>query len=490
MHTQRDGAGVGDDNGSHCEVVRCQRGDDEALAAGSDDGTSGAERIGGRSSGCRDDDAVAVVGCDGLVVDAAFDGDHSGAAALYGCFIDGQCRPGQSGDIPLHFEHGTLFDSQVSVGDLFEEGVYGFAAAAGKKTHMAGVDAHDRDRCTVQSPDSFEQRTVSAEADHGGTAVGGQRDNGIILSFGRDLPDPRFPDCFGKLFVYSIVESVTVDGGKDTTQFIGRVDDAGTGKKEQFHHRSPEKIVTLMRKYTDFMTKLSVNINKIAVLRNSRGGNLPDVVRAALDIERFGADGITVHPRPDGRHIRYDDVRALHKVLATEFNIEGNPIDRFIALVEEVRPTQVTLVPDAADAITSNAGWDTVANRTFLTEVCAGFKALGIRTSIFVDPVPAMVEGAAACGADRVELYTEAYARNHASDPVQAVAPYVAAAEEARRCGLGLNAGHDLNLDNLRDYLQNIPWTDEVSIGHALICDALYLGLENTVGLYKRCLNR
>ncbi len=245
-----------------------------------------------------------------------------------------------------------------------------------------------------------------------------------------------------------------------------------------------------MRKYTDFMTKLSVNINKIAVIRNSRGGNLPDVVRAALDIERFGADGITVHPRPDGRHIRYDDVRALRGVLSTEFNIEGNPIERFIALVEEVRPTQVTLVPDAADAITSNAGWDTVANRAFLTEVCAGFKALGIRTSIFVDPVPAMVQGAAACGADRVELYTEAYARNHASDPVRAVAPYVAAAEQARRCGLGLNAGHDLNLDNLRDYLQKIPWTDEVSIGHALICDALYLGLENTVTLYKRCLNR
>ena len=245
-----------------------------------------------------------------------------------------------------------------------------------------------------------------------------------------------------------------------------------------------------MRKYTDFMTKLSVNINKIAVIRNSRGGNLPDVVRAALDIERFGADGITVHPRPDGRHIRYDDVRALRGVLSTEFNIEGNPIERFIALVEEVRPTQVTLVPDAADAITSNAGWDTVANRTFLKEVCAEFKAQGIRTSIFVDPVPAMVLGAAACGADRVELYTEAYARNHASDPVRAVAPYVAAAEQARRCGLGLNAGHDLNLDNLRDYLQKIPWTDEVSIGHALICDALYLGLENTVTLYKRCLNR
>ena len=245
-----------------------------------------------------------------------------------------------------------------------------------------------------------------------------------------------------------------------------------------------------MRKYTDFMTKLSVNINKIAVIRNSRGGNLPDVVRAALDIERFGADGITVHPRPDGRHIRYDDVRALRGVLSTEFNIEGNPIERFIALVEEVRPTQVTLVPDAADAITSNAGWDTVANRAFLTEVCARFKALGIRTSIFVDPVPAMVLGAAACGADRVELYTEAYARNHASDPVRAVAPYVTAAEQARRCGLGLNAGHDLNLDNLRDYLQKIPWTDEVSIGHALICDALYLGLENTVTLYKRCLNR
>ena len=224
------------------------------------------------------------------------------------------------------------------------------------------------------------------------------------------------------------------------------------------------------------MTKLSVNINKIAVVRNSRGGNRPDVVRAALDIERFGADGITVHPRPDARHIRYDDVRALKRVLATEFNIEGNPIDSFVALVEEVRPTQVTLVPDAADAVTSNAGWNTVAHRGFLQTVCERFKRLGIRVSIFVDPV--------------AEIYTEAYARGYAADPARAIAPYAAAAEEARRCGLGLNAGHDLDLENLRYFVECIPWTDEVSIGHALVCDALYLGLENTVGLYKRCLHR
>lgn len=238
------------------------------------------------------------------------------------------------------------------------------------------------------------------------------------------------------------------------------------------------------------MTKLSVNINKIAVVRNSRGGNRPDVVRAALDIERFGADGITVHPRPDARHIRYDDVRALKRVLATEFNIEGNPIDSFVALVEEVRPTQVTLVPDAADAVTSNAGWNTVAHRGFLQTVCERFKRLGIRVSIFVDPVAEMVRGAAACGAARVELYTEAYARGYAANPARAIAPYAAAAEEARRCGLGLNAGHDLDLENLRYFVECIPWTDEVSIGHALVCDALYLGLENTVGLYKRCLHR
>lgn len=234
------------------------------------------------------------------------------------------------------------------------------------------------------------------------------------------------------------------------------------------------------------MTKLSVNVNKIAVVRNSRGGNLPDVVRAAADIERFGADGITVHPRPDARHIRYDDVRALKRTLATELNIEGNPIPSFVDLVLEVVPAQVTLVPDAHDAITSNAGWDTVAHREFLTSVTERFHAKGIRVSIFVDPVPAMVAGAGACGADRVELYTEAYAREYPAGPEAAVAPYVAAAEEARRQGLGLNAGHDLSLENLRYFVQRIPWTDEVSIGHALICDALYFGLENTVQLYRR----
>ena len=226
------------------------------------------------------------------------------------------------------------------------------------------------------------------------------------------------------------------------------------------------------------MTKLSVNINKIAVVRNSRGGNLPDVVRTALDIERFGADGITVHPRPDARHIRYDDVRNL--------KLEGNPIPGFIDLVLEVVPAQVTLVPDAHDAITSNAGWDTVANRDFLKGVTERFHEKGIRISIFVDPVPEMVAGAKACGADRVELYTEAYAREYSDGPEQAVAPYVAAAEEARRQGLGLNAGHDLSLENLRWFVGRIPWTNEVSIGHALICDALYYGLENTVQLYRR----
>ena len=234
------------------------------------------------------------------------------------------------------------------------------------------------------------------------------------------------------------------------------------------------------------MTKLSVNINKIAVIRNSRGGNMPDVIAAAQNIERFGSEGITVHPRPDERHIRYADVRELKGVVKTELNVEGNPIPSFVDLVCEVRPAQVTLVPDAADAITSNAGWDTVAHREFLTEMCERFHREGIRVSIFVDPDPEMVSGAKACGADRVELYTEAYAAGYHTNREKAIEPYVVAAERAREEGLGLNAGHDLNLDNLRYFLTRIPWVDEVSIGHALISDALYFGLENTVALYLR----
>ncbi|MBQ6605161.1 MAG: pyridoxine 5'-phosphate synthase [Tidjanibacter sp.] len=234
------------------------------------------------------------------------------------------------------------------------------------------------------------------------------------------------------------------------------------------------------------MTKLSVNINKIAVIRNSRGGNLPDVIGAALNIERFGSEGITVHPRPDGRHIRYDDVRELKKVLSTELNIEGNPIDSFTDLVMEVVPAQVTLVPDAANAITSNAGWNTIEHKAFLEDKVRLFKSAGIRVSVFVDPVVEMVQGAAAVGADRIELYTEAYAAGYEADREAAIAPYVAAAEEARKLGLEVNAGHDLNLDNLQYFIERIPWTAEVSIGHALISDALYLGLENTVQLYLR----
>lgn len=236
------------------------------------------------------------------------------------------------------------------------------------------------------------------------------------------------------------------------------------------------------------MTKLSVNINKIAVVRNSRGGNRPNVLQAALDIERFGADGITVHPRPDERHIRYSDVRELKPHLSTEFNIEGNPIPSFIDLVLETRPAQVTLVPDAPDVLTSNAGWDTLKHRDFLKEVADRFHEAGIRVSIFVDPDPGMVRGAVACGADRVELYTESYARNYTTDRKSAIAPYVEAAEAARACGLGLNAGHDLDLENLSYFSECIPWLDEVSIGHALISDALYLGLEETVRRYQKCL--
>lgn len=232
------------------------------------------------------------------------------------------------------------------------------------------------------------------------------------------------------------------------------------------------------------MTRLSVNINKIATIRNARGGNMPDVTKAALDCERFGAEGITVHPRPDERHIRYSDVREIRPLITTEFNIEGNPIPSFIDLVMEVVPDQVTLVPDAHDAITSNAGWDTIRNRNFLTEVCKEFRSKGIRTSIFVDPIPEMAEGAATCGCDRVEMYTESYAAMFHKCREEAIAPFIRTAETARRCGLGLNAGHDLNLENLEYFIRNIPWTDEVSIGHAVICDALYMGLEQTIQAY------
>lgn len=236
------------------------------------------------------------------------------------------------------------------------------------------------------------------------------------------------------------------------------------------------------------MTKLSVNINKLATLRNARGGNNPDLVKAAIDAQRFGADGITVHPRPDERHIRYEDVRQIKKVIVTEFNIEGNCREqKFVDIVLETKPNQVTLVPDATGQLTSDHGWDTIRHKDFLKEMIALFRQAGIRTSVFCDPVVQMVEGAAATGTDRIELYTEGYARQYAAGHKEkAIAPYIKAAERARELGLGLNAGHDLDLHNLRYYKENIPWTDEVSIGHALICDAIYLGFENTIQLYKR----
>jgi pyridoxine 5-phosphate synthase len=234
------------------------------------------------------------------------------------------------------------------------------------------------------------------------------------------------------------------------------------------------------------MTRLSVNINKIATLRNSRGGNNPDVVNVALDCERFGAQGITVHPRPDERHIRYNDVLQLKEVVTTEFNIEGNPDERFIELVTRVRPEQVTLVPDAVDAITSNAGWNTVLHRDYLTDLVKQFKDLGIRVSIFVDADEQMVQGAKEVGTDRIELYTEPYAAHYGENREAAIAPFVQAAKLANELGLGLNAGHDLSLENLRYFHQNIPGLLEVSIGHALISDALYLGLENTIQLYLK----
>lgn len=234
------------------------------------------------------------------------------------------------------------------------------------------------------------------------------------------------------------------------------------------------------------MTKLSVNINKIATLRNSRGGNIPNVLDVALDCERFGAEGITVHPRPDERHIRYADVYDLKPILTTEFNIEGNPIPEFIKLAKDIRPAQVTLVPDAHDALTSNAGWDTKKHLSFLQDVVGEFQAEGIRVSIFVDTGLEHMEYAAKTGTDRVELYTEPYATNFYKDKNEAVAPFVEAAKLAKQLGLGLNAGHDLNLDNLAFLRQNIPWLMEVSIGHALVADALYLGLEETIKRYKQ----
>ncbi|ESU20088.1 Pyridoxal phosphate biosynthetic protein PdxJ [Flavobacterium cauense R2A-7] len=232
------------------------------------------------------------------------------------------------------------------------------------------------------------------------------------------------------------------------------------------------------------MTKLSVNINKIATLRNSRGGNVPDLLQVAKDIQRFGAEGITVHPRPDERHIRYQDARDLVSVVYTEYNIEGNPQHNFIDLVLECKPTQVTLVPDAIGALTSNAGWDTVKNQSYLKEVIAEFKSNGIRTSIFVDPVLQMIEGAKATGTDRIELYTEEFAHQYGLGNKKGIEPYVAAAVLANELGLGINAGHDLSLDNIKFFKDNIPGLLEVSIGHALISESLYLGLENVVNMY------
>jgi pyridoxine 5-phosphate synthase len=237
------------------------------------------------------------------------------------------------------------------------------------------------------------------------------------------------------------------------------------------------------------MTTLSVNINKVATLRNARGGAMPNLLEVTKDLQRYGAQGITVHPRPDQRHIRYEDVLSLPEVLITEYNIEGNPIPKFVDLVMEVKPTQVTLVPDSVDALTSNAGWDTIKNQDFLKEVIKEFKSVGIRTSIFVDPVLDQIEGAFATGTDRIELYTEAYASEYTMNREKAIAPYVAASEMANELGLGINAGHDLNLENVAYFTKMIPSLLEVSIGHALICESLYLGFENVIPMYLQRLS-
>ena len=236
------------------------------------------------------------------------------------------------------------------------------------------------------------------------------------------------------------------------------------------------------------MTKLSVNINKVATPRNSRGGNMPDVVKVAVDCQKFGAEGITIHPRPDQRHIKYSDVYDLQSKVNTEFNIEGNPNTEFISLIGKIRPTQVTLVPDATDALTSDAGWNTIIHKDFLTDIVGRFQSMGVRTSIFVDPIPEMIRMASQIGADRIELYTGPYAEQYQHNKEKAVQLYVEAATLAKNLGLGINAGHDLNLENLNYLYMNIPWLKEVSIGHALISDALYLGLEKTIKAYKDCL--
>jgi len=237
------------------------------------------------------------------------------------------------------------------------------------------------------------------------------------------------------------------------------------------------------------MTALSVNINKVATLRNARGGNVPNVLQVAKDLQEFGAEGITIHPRPDQRHIRYEDARRLPEVVTTEFNIEGNPNPDFMELVLSVKPTQVTLVPDAIDALTSNSGWDTLQYKDHLKAIIEQFKAVGIRTSIFVDPDVAMVEGAKKVGADRIELYTESYARAYPNDPEKAIAPFIKAAEKAVELDLGINAGHDLSLDNISYFSKQIPNLLEVSIGHALICESLYLGFENVIPMYLQRLS-
>ena len=237
------------------------------------------------------------------------------------------------------------------------------------------------------------------------------------------------------------------------------------------------------------MTTLSVNINKVATLRNARGGTMPNLLEVTKDLQRYGAQGITVHPRPDQRHIRYEDVRSLPEILTTEFNVEGNPIPKFVDLVMKVKPAQVTLVPDAVDALTSNAGWDTIKNQDFLKEIIKKFQSEGIRTSIFIDAALDQIEGAAATGTDRIELYTEAYAADYTRNREIAIAPYVAASERANELGLGINAGHDLNLDNLAYFAKRIPSLLEVSIGHALICESLYLGFENVIPMYLQRLS-
>ena len=415
---------------------------------------------------------------------------------MYGEFVEGVWVAVRNAIVRGDVQHGSRLYVITPVAQLGEYLVHAATRGVGEETEVAVVDAEYGEPVAVCIFCGFKKCAVASATEHYGICLAAA---GIVIFPVLRNVDARCTRCRGKFPIDFPCETAFAGSRENVVHLIRCKSQSLLGEQNYFVHVAffntftPVTamlharwgcVVSRFLSGVKSMTKLSVNINKIAVIRNSRGGNMPDVIEAARRIEGFGAQGITVHPRPDERHIRYNDVRELRKVVTTELNVEGNPFDSFTDLVMEVVPTQVTLVPDSRDAITSNAGWDTVKYRDFLREKAELFHSKGIRVSVFVNPDPAMVRGAVECGADRVELYTEAYASAYGASPEAAIRDYVAAAEEARRVGLGLNAGHDLNLDNLRYFISRIPFTDEVSIGHALISDALYYGLEKTVAMY------